>query len=205
MVSLLAQLVCVYLSVALLYAHAPSLPLVREQWSNWSSDWSDFGQPLCHLASLVLSAQVSFLFHLSSGMWHWIYLWLAFSWHSSSRGEWRSCLLLCWANHTVRIWSVWQTRKGNRTKEMTSLVPQLAQLTNSMMPWLLLQWLWCAEEGKSCQNSSSTNLIGPVQGQVWCTKLSALFVIILLLLRSGDVETNSGPVDRGRWLCLIDS
>lgn len=57
---------------------------------------------------------------------------------------------------------------------------------------------------KNCQNSSSTNLIGPVQGQVWCTKLSAFFVIILLL-RSGDVETNSGPVDRGRWLCLIDS
>ena len=57
---------------------------------------------------------------------------------------------------------------------------------------------------KNCQNSSSTNLIGRVQGQVWCTKLSALFVIILLL-RSGDVETNPGPVDRGRWLCLIDS
>ena len=60
-------------------------------------------------------------------------------------------------------------------------------------------------KGKNkCRYSSGTNLVGPVQGQLACTKLSALFVILLLLLRSGDVETNPGPLERGRWLCLME-
>ena len=33
------------------------------------------------------------------------------------------------------------------------------------------------------------------------TGLGAFLVIMLLLLRSGDVEPNPGPAERGGWLC----
>ena len=45
----------------------------------------------------------------------------------------------------------------------------------------------------------------PLKELLGCTGLGALLVIILLLLKSGDVERNPGPVERGGWLCIIDS
>ena len=50
-----------------------------------------------------------------------------------------------------------------------------------------------------CKDGSYRN---PVLGG---NSLGALVVIAILLLRSGDVETNPGPVERGGWLCLVNS
>ena len=41
------------------------------------------------------------------------------------------------------------------------------------------------------------NPVDPLKKLLQCNGLGALLVIMLLLLRSGDVESNPGPVDRG--------
>ena len=46
---------------------------------------------------------------------------------------------------------------------------------------------------------SNRNPVVPLLELIECTRLSALVVIMLLLLQSGDVERNPGPVERGRW------
>ena len=52
----------------------------------------------------------------------------------------------------------------------------------------------------SCRNPVSL-LLEVLGGNDFC----ALVVIAILLLRSGDVETNPGPVERGAWLYLVNS
>ena len=53
---------------------------------------------------------------------------------------------------------------------------------------------------KDCSYRNSGSLLEVLGGN----GLSALVVIAILLLRSGDVETNPGPVERGGWLCLVN-
>ena len=48
-----------------------------------------------------------------------------------------------------------------------------------------------------CKDGSYRNPIDPLLEVLWGTNLSALVVIALLLLRSGDVETNPGPLYGG--------
>ena len=55
------------------------------------------------------------------------------------------------------------------------------------------------------KNGSYRNPIGSLLEVLWLTSLSALVVIALLLLRSGDVESNPGPVYGGGWLCLVNT
>ena len=55
---------------------------------------------------------------------------------------------------------------------------------------------------KDCSDGNPTGSLKELFG--W-TELGAFLVIRLLLLRSGDVEPNPGPVDRGGWLCLVSS
>ena len=51
---------------------------------------------------------------------------------------------------------------------------------------------------------SDSNPAGPLKELSECTTLGALlFITMILLLRSGDVETNPGPVERGGWLCIV--
>ena len=51
---------------------------------------------------------------------------------------------------------------------------------------------------------SDSNPAGPLKELSECTKLGPLlFIIMILLLRSGDVEMNPGPVERGGWLCIV--
>ena len=52
---------------------------------------------------------------------------------------------------------------------------------------------------KDCSDGNPAGLLKKLFG--W-TVLGAFLVIMLLLLRSGDVEPNPGPVDRGGWLCF---
>ena len=56
-----------------------------------------------------------------------------------------------------------------------------------------------------CKDGSYRNPVGPLLEVLEGNGLSALLVIAILLLRSGDVETNPGPVERGGWLCLVNS
>ena len=52
--------------------------------------------------------------------------------------------------------------------------------------------------------SKDRNPLHPLKELLGCTGLGALLIIILLL-KSGDVERNPGPVERGGWLCIMDS
>ena len=56
-----------------------------------------------------------------------------------------------------------------------------------------------------CKDGSYRNPVGPLLDVLGDNGLGALVVIAILLLRSGDVETNPGPVERGGWLCLVNS
>ena len=53
-----------------------------------------------------------------------------------------------------------------------------------------------------CKDGSYRNPLGPLLEVLGSNGLGALVVIAILLLRSGDVEANPGPVERGRWLYL---
>ena len=48
-----------------------------------------------------------------------------------------------------------------------------------------------------CSNGSSRSPVAPLLELLGCTVLGALLVIVMLLLRSGDVESNPGPVEGG--------
>ena len=51
-------------------------------------------------------------------------------------------------------------------------------------------------------DSSAWNPAGPALKELVCTGLGVLFaVIMILLLKSGDVEPNPGPLEGGGWLC----
>ena len=51
---------------------------------------------------------------------------------------------------------------------------------------------------------SDRNPVGPLKELLGCTGLGALHVVIMtLLLQSGDVETNPGPVERGRYMGVL--
>ena len=53
-------------------------------------------------------------------------------------------------------------------------------------------------------DSSAWNLAGPALKELVCTGLGVLFaVIMILLLKSGDVEPNPGPLEGGGWLCTV--
>ena len=53
--------------------------------------------------------------------------------------------------------------------------------------------------------SKDRNPLHPLKELLGCTGLGTLLVIILLLLKSGDVERNPGPVERRGWLCVVYS
>ena len=52
--------------------------------------------------------------------------------------------------------------------------------------------------GNGCSNGSSRSPVAPLLEMLGCTVSGALLVIMILLLRSGDVESNPGPVEGGR-------
>ena len=53
-------------------------------------------------------------------------------------------------------------------------------------------------------DSSAWNPAGPALKELVCTGLGVLFtVIMILLLKSGDVEPNPGPLEGGWWLCTV--
>ena len=54
--------------------------------------------------------------------------------------------------------------------------------------------------GNTYKDCSDKNPVGPLKELLGCTGFGALLIVIMiLLLRSGDVEINPGPVERGRW------
>ena len=56
-----------------------------------------------------------------------------------------------------------------------------------------------------CKDGSYRNPVGPLLEVLGGDGFGALVVIAFLLLRNGDVETNPDPVERGRWLCLVNN
>ena len=56
-----------------------------------------------------------------------------------------------------------------------------------------------------CKDGSCKNPVSLLLEVLGGNGLGALVVIAILLLQSGDVETNPGPVERGAWLCLMKS
>ena len=56
-----------------------------------------------------------------------------------------------------------------------------------------------------CKDGSYRNPVGPLLEMLGGNGLGALVVIAILLLRSGDVETNPGPVVTGGWLYLVNN
>ena len=56
-----------------------------------------------------------------------------------------------------------------------------------------------------CKDGSYRNPVGPLLKVLGGNSLGPLVVIAILLLRSGDVEANPGPVERGVLLCLLNS
>ena len=62
----------------------------------------------------------------------------------------------------------------------------------------------CLERNR-CKDGSYRNPVGPLLEVLEGNSLSALVVIVILLLRNGDVKINAGPVERGGWLCLVNS
>ena len=55
---------------------------------------------------------------------------------------------------------------------------------------------------KDCSDGTPAGSLKELFG--W-TALGAFLVIMLLLLRSGNVEPNPGPVDRCGWLCSVST
>ena len=54
------------------------------------------------------------------------------------------------------------------------------------------------------KDCSYRNPVGPLKELLDCTGLGALHVVIMtLLLQCGDVETNPGPVERGRCMGML--
>ncbi len=51
------------------------------------------------------------------------------------------------------------------------------------------------------KDCSDGNPAGSLKELFSWTALYAFLVMMLLLLRSGDVEPNPGPAERGGWLC----
>jgi len=59
-------------------------------------------------------------------------------------------------------------------------------------------------ERDTLTDSSAWNPAGPALKELVCTGLGVLFaVIMILLLKSGDVEPNPGPLEGGGWLCTV--
>ena len=56
-----------------------------------------------------------------------------------------------------------------------------------------------------CKDGSAWSPVDPLLEQLGCSGFAALVVIVMILLRSGNVETNPGPVQGGRCLCLLSS
>ena len=56
-----------------------------------------------------------------------------------------------------------------------------------------------------CKDGSVWSPVDPLLEQLGCSRFATLLVIVMILLRSGDVETNPGPVEGGRCLCLLSS
>ena len=63
----------------------------------------------------------------------------------------------------------------------------------------------CLLGRNKCKDGSYRNPAGPLLEVLGGNGLGALVAIAILLLRSGDMETNPGPVERGGWLCLVNS
>ena len=56
-----------------------------------------------------------------------------------------------------------------------------------------------------CKDGSYRSPVGPLLEVLGGNGVGALVVRASLLLRSGDVETSPGPVERGGWLCLVNT
>ena len=92
-------------------------------------------------------------------------------------------------------------KKGRKkAKNDSSVDPVIA--TDEFYDGLITANVGCLGRNK-CKHGLFRNRVGPLLEVLGRNCLSALVVIAILLLRSGDVEANPGPLERGACLCLV--
>ena len=98
------------------------------------------------------------------------------------------------------------TKKKGRKKAINDSLGGLAITTGEFYDGLIaLATIVSCRRRNECKDSLYRNLVGPLLELLGGNGLGVLVVIAILLLRSGDVETNPGPVERGGWLYLVNS
>ena len=100
----------------------------------------------------------------------------------------------------------WLVKKKGRKEAKNDLFGDPAITTDEFYDSLigLAMIVSCLGRNKY-KGSSYRNPVYPLLEVLGGNSLGALVVITILLLRSGDVETNPSPVERGGWLCLVNS
>ena len=88
-------------------------------------------------------------------------------------------------------------RKG-RKKHKNDSLHDLAITTDEAYDGIIALTAFFMCFGRNMSKAySASNTAGTLKELLECTELVALLVITMILLRSGDVETNPGPVERG--------
>ena len=97
-------------------------------------------------------------------------------------------------------------KKKVRKKAKTDSCGDPAITTDEFSDGLIATAMIVSCSGRNnCKDCSCRNPVGPLLKLLEDNGFGALVVIAILLLQSGDVETNPGPVERGGWLCLVNS
>ena len=101
---------------------------------------------------------------------------------------------------------MFKAKKKARKKHKDDTPGDPAGVTNdkSYTNLIVLEEPMMCTGGNTCKGSSVRSPVGPLLELLGCTALGVLLVAMMLLIRSGDVETNPGPVEGGTQLCLLD-
>ena len=84
-------------------------------------------------------------------------------------------------------------RKGRKKHKEDSLVNQVTTAD------VLYSGLCDLTQNSKCRDSTDRSRLSPLLELLECTKWTSLLVVIVILLfLSGDIETNPGPMERGR-------
>ena len=89
-------------------------------------------------------------------------------------------------------------KKKGRKKAKNDSSDDRAIITNELYDGLIAVAVIVSCLGRNkCKDGFFRNIVGPLLEVLGGNSLSALVVIAILLLRSGDVEANPGPMERG--------
>ena len=95
---------------------------------------------------------------------------------------------------------MWKRKRRKKHKDDPVNDPAIASYDFYAGVFVLAATLMCFE-GTLFKDCSDENPAGSLKELFGWTGLGAFLVIMLLLLRSGDVEPSPGPAERGGWMC----